>query len=172
MVANAPAIYVHRRVLYGCVSWKAACFISEPALELVALPRSGEPHISRAASSVGVMYRVSGPNTGSNPGGGRILNKKIKKKHFWQNRFKRDWHEIDASTCHRTKKGKFHNSLIDNTILECYATHLSLWRAAIFCGTLWVPLPAQFPPYLVYFACLVGCLTARGTRAGNPTNKL
>ena len=31
--------------------------------------------ISRAASSVGVMYRVSGPNKGSNPGGGQILNK-------------------------------------------------------------------------------------------------
>ena len=32
---------------------------SVPALEL----------ISRAASSVGVMYRTHGPNTGSNPGG-------------------------------------------------------------------------------------------------------
>ena len=31
---------------------------------------------SRAASSVGVMYRVSGPNTGSNPGGGQIQKKK------------------------------------------------------------------------------------------------
>ena len=39
---------------------------SDPALEL---------H-SRAASSVGVMYRSSGPNTGSNPGEGRILKKK------------------------------------------------------------------------------------------------
>ena len=39
---------------------------SVPALEL---------H-SRAESSVGVMYRSSGPNTGSNPGGGRILKKK------------------------------------------------------------------------------------------------
>ena len=47
---------------------------SAPALELVALPRSGEPHISRAASSVRVMYCVSGPNTGSNPRGGQILN--------------------------------------------------------------------------------------------------
>ena len=28
--------------------------------------------ISRAASSVGVMYRSHGPNTGSNPGGGQI----------------------------------------------------------------------------------------------------
>ena len=28
--------------------------------------------------------------------------------------------------------------------LECYATHLSLWRAVIFYGTLWVPLPAHF----------------------------
>ena len=29
--------------------------------------------------------------------------------------------------------------------MECYATHLSLWRAAIYCGTLWLPLslPAQ-----------------------------
>ena len=53
---------------------------SAPALELVALPRSCEPHIGRATSSVGVMYRVSGPNTGSNPGGGRILKKKKKKK--------------------------------------------------------------------------------------------
>ena len=49
---------------------------SAPALELVVLPRPGEPHISRAESSVGVMYHVSGPNTGSNPGGGQILNKK------------------------------------------------------------------------------------------------
>ena len=40
------------------------------------LPCPGEPHISRAASSVGVMYRISGPNTGSNSGGGRILKKK------------------------------------------------------------------------------------------------
>ena len=30
--------------------------------------------ISRAVSSVGVMYRSSGPNTGSNPGGEWILN--------------------------------------------------------------------------------------------------
>ena len=81
-LANAPAIYVHRRVLYGYVSWKAACFIeiTAPALELVALPRSGEPHIGRAVSSVGVMYRVSGPNTKSNPGGGGIQKKK--KKNF------------------------------------------------------------------------------------------
>ena len=71
MVANAPAIYVHRRVLYGCVT--------APDLELVALPRSGKPHISRAASSVGVMYHVSGPNTGSNPGGGRIQKKTVNK---------------------------------------------------------------------------------------------
>ena len=28
-----------------------------------------------AASSVRVMYRVSGPNTGSNPGGGQIQKK-------------------------------------------------------------------------------------------------
>ena len=34
---------------------------------------------SRAVSSVEVMYRVSGPNTGSNPGEGRILKKKKKK---------------------------------------------------------------------------------------------
>ena len=40
---------------------------SEPGLEL---------H-SRAASSVGVMYRSSDPNTGSNHGGGRILEKKF-----------------------------------------------------------------------------------------------
>ena len=39
---------------------------SAPALEL---------H-SRAASSIGVMYRFRGPNTGSNPGGGQILKKK------------------------------------------------------------------------------------------------
>ena len=67
MVANAHAIYVDRHVLYA------------PALELVALPHSGEPHISRAASSVVVMYCVSCPYTGSNPGGGQILNKKLKK---------------------------------------------------------------------------------------------
>ena len=29
--------------------------------------------------------------------------------------------------------------------MECYATHLSLWRAAIFCGTLWVLLPPPRP---------------------------
>ena len=39
---------------------------SVPALEL----------ISRAVSSVGVMYRSHGPNTGSNPGGGQIPKKK------------------------------------------------------------------------------------------------
>ena len=32
--------------------------------------------ISRAASSVGVLYRSLGPNTGSNPGGGQIPKKK------------------------------------------------------------------------------------------------
>ena len=52
---------------------------SAPALELVVLPHSGEPHISRAASSIDVMYQFSGPNTGSNPGGW-IQNKKIKKR--------------------------------------------------------------------------------------------
>ena len=36
-----------------------------------------------------------------------------------------------------------------NPIMECYVTHLSLWRAAIYCGTLWVPLPPIFPPNLV-----------------------
>ena len=41
--------------------------ISEPALELY----------SRATSGVGVMYRSSGPNTGSNSRGGRILKKPI-----------------------------------------------------------------------------------------------
>ena len=40
---------------------------SEPALEL---------H-SRAVSSVGVRYRSSGPNTGSNSGGGQIQKNKI-----------------------------------------------------------------------------------------------
>ena len=34
-------------------------------------------YISRAESSVGVMYRSSGPNTGSNPGGRRILKKML-----------------------------------------------------------------------------------------------
>ena len=42
---------------------------SEPALELY----------NRAASSVFVMYRSSGPNTGSNSGGGWILKKNL----FW-----------------------------------------------------------------------------------------
>ena len=32
--------------------------------------------LTRAESSVGVMYRSSGSNTGSNPGGRQILNKK------------------------------------------------------------------------------------------------
>ena len=40
---------------------------SEPALELY----------SRAASSVGVMNHSSGPNTGSNSEGGRILKKTL-----------------------------------------------------------------------------------------------
>ena len=35
-----------------------------------------ESNKSRAASSVGVMYHFSGPNTGSNPLGGWILNLK------------------------------------------------------------------------------------------------
>ena len=35
--------------------------------------------ISRAASSVGVMYRSHGPNTGSNLGGGQIPKKKASK---------------------------------------------------------------------------------------------
>ena len=64
---------------------------SAPALELVAVPRSGEPHISRAASSVGVMYCVSGPNTGSNPGGERIQKKKKKPetmKFFYFSKFR------------------------------------------------------------------------------------
>ena len=56
--------------------------------------------LSRAVSSVGVMYRSSGPNTGSNPGGGRILKKVTKrrnspiknpkKKSFTEKIFKRD----------------------------------------------------------------------------------
>ena len=49
---------------------------SVPALELVVLPRPGEPHISKAASSVGVMYHVSSTNTVSNTREGQILNKK------------------------------------------------------------------------------------------------
>ena len=43
---------------------------SVPALEL----------ISRAASSVGVMYRSHGPNTGSNPGEGQIPEKSLNSK--------------------------------------------------------------------------------------------
>ena len=55
--------------------------------------------------------------------------------------------------------------------LECYATPSRLWRAAIYCGTLWLPLPLpplqqcfslSFSPNLVQQACLVGCLMARG----------
>ena len=49
-------------------------------------------------------------------------------------------------------------------IMECYATHLSLWRAAIFCGILWVPLPPPRPFSLSFLlfctrfglACLFG----------------
>ena len=36
--------------------------------------------ISTAASSVGVMHRTHGPNTGSNPGGGQIPKKNNNKK--------------------------------------------------------------------------------------------
>ena len=48
---------------------------SEPALELY----------SRAKSSVGVMYHSIGPNTGSHPGGRRILikKKKIVNPHYY-----------------------------------------------------------------------------------------
>ena len=45
---------------------------SEPALELN----------SRAGSSVGVMHCSSGPNTGSHPGGRRILKNKKQKTGF------------------------------------------------------------------------------------------
>ena len=41
------------------------------------LPLHGELHISRAVSSVGVMYHFGGPNTGSNPGGGWMKKKII-----------------------------------------------------------------------------------------------
>ena len=34
--------------------------------------------------------------------------------------------------------------------MEIYAMHLSLWRAAIFCGTLWLPLHPPSP----IFVCL------------------
>ena len=46
---------------------------STPTLEL----------LSRAMSSVGVMYRSSGPNTGSNPGGGQIQKKIYYTRHLW-----------------------------------------------------------------------------------------
>ena len=65
--------------------------------------------------------------------------------------------------------------------MECYVSHLSVWRAAIYCGTLWVPLPPSRPFSLsfldVFFtrfsfvACLVGVLPHEAKpRAGNPTN--
>ena len=46
-----------------------------PALEL----------ISRATSSVGVMYRSHGPNTGSNPRGGQIPKKNYSTNTYFQN---------------------------------------------------------------------------------------
>ena len=67
--------------------------------------------------------------------------------------------------------------------MECYATHLSLWRAAIYCGTLWVPLPLSRPFSLSFLlfctrfglACLFGWMfdSTRRSRgmAIRPTNK-
>ena len=34
--------------------------------------------------------------------------------------------------------------------MECYATHLSLWRAGIYCGTLWVPLLPPSPIIILH----------------------
>ena len=32
--------------------------------------------------------------------------------------------------------------------MECYATHLIVWRAAKYCGILWLPLPPPSPLFL------------------------
>ena len=73
--------------------------------------------------------------------------------------------------------------LYNDDIMECYATHLSLWRAAIYCGTLWVPLPLSRPFSLSFLlfctrfglACLFGWMfdSTRRSRgmAIRPTNK-
>ena len=59
--------------------------------------------------------------------------------------------------------------------LECYAIPWRLWRAAIYCVTLWLPLPLprlflsrflDFVSDLVKLACLVECLTARDAAEG------
>ena len=65
--------------------------------------------------------------------------------------------------------------------MECYITHLSVWRAAIYCGTLWVPLLLSRPFSLSFLdgftqfsfvACLVGILPHEAKlRTDNPTNK-
>ena len=60
--------------LYGLISWKAA-------VHRDMLPRHGELYIQGAVSSEGVMYHFSGPNTGSNPGGRRILKKNLQFKY-------------------------------------------------------------------------------------------
>ena len=41
------------------------------------------------------------------------------------------------------------------SIMECYATHLSLWRTAIYCSTLWLPLPPSQPNF--YLSLLLFC---------------
>ena len=98
-----------------------------PPLELVTLPRSGEPHISRAVSRV--KYSISGPNTGSNPGGGRIQKKKKKK--------------LDKNTLNsfvlliKIKKGDSWLAMYVNTQLVFkvnFQNVLSLFTYILYCG--------------------------------------
>ena len=48
--------------------------------------------------------------------------------------------------------GESEYQLVLKQDMECYATPWKLWRAAIYCGTLWLPLPLPalfFLPFLI-----------------------
>ena len=55
--------------------WNASVYKAPQPIQLTTQIRTRPRANSRAASSVGVMYRSSGPNTGSNSGGGQIQKK-------------------------------------------------------------------------------------------------
>ena len=42
--------------------------------------------------------------------------------------------------------------------MECYAIPWQIWRAAIYCGTFWLPLPALFLSLFLNFAFGLACL--------------
>ena len=66
-------------LVFKCIEVGIDSSVSEPGYQcrgLKAKQKSALELISRAASSVGVMYRSHDPNTGSYPGGGEIPKKK------------------------------------------------------------------------------------------------